>query len=282
LGARLKILNLDRGGEYQGAKFVKYLKLRGMEQKLNVYNTLQHAGVAERRNRTIAECIRALLHASGLPKSLWGEAARHVVWLLNHTTTKAVDGMTPYEAAFGKKLNLSGVRGWGDKVWVRVEAGDKLGGRVKEGRWMGIDEQSKGVRVYWPDKRNVTVERNIYYNETCMSVSRFEGEDWDGFVEIETKPDSPNSKIPDTDLLKPNAPPPDNEIPPINQVPDPEPSSAAEESTSEVETWPKRIRKPMQKVRDLLEGRADESLTSLAVYFRNWHMFCEYMNNIPC
>jgi len=27
---------------------------------------------------------------------------------------------------------------------------------------------------------------------------------------------------------------------------------------------------------------ADESLTSLAVYFRNWHMFREYMNNIPC
>jgi len=26
----------------------------------------------------------------------------------------------------------------------------------------------------------------------------------------------------------------------------------------------------------------DESLTSLAMYFRNWHMFCEDMNNIPC
>jgi len=26
----------------------------------------------------------------------------------------------------------------------------------------------------------------------------------------------------------------------------------------------------------------DESLTSLAVYFRNWHMFREDMNNIPC
>jgi len=28
--------------------------------------------------------------------------------------------------------------------------------------------------------------------------------------------------------------------------------------------------------------RVDESLTSLAMYFRNWHMFREYMNNIPC
>ena len=30
------------------------------------------------------------------------------------------------------------------------------------------------------------------------------------------------------------------------------------------------------------KGTADESLTSLAVYFRNWHMFREDMNNIPC
>ena len=75
LGAHLKILNSDRGGEYQGAEFVKYLKSRGTEQKLNVHDTPQHAGVAERRNRTIAEHIRVLLHASGLPKSLWGEAA---------------------------------------------------------------------------------------------------------------------------------------------------------------------------------------------------------------
>jgi len=28
--------------------------------------------------------------------------------------------------------------------------------------------------------------------------------------------------------------------------------------------------------------RVDESLTSLAMYFRNWHIFREYMNNIPC
>jgi len=27
---------------------------------------------------------------------------------------------------------------------------------------------------------------------------------------------------------------------------------------------------------------ADESLIELAMYFRNWHMFREYMNNIAC
>ena len=71
--------------------------------------------------------------------------------------------MTPYEAAFGKKPNLKGVQEWGEKVWVRVEKGDKLSGRVHKGHWLGIDEESKGVCVWWPDTKTVSIERNVYY-----------------------------------------------------------------------------------------------------------------------
>jgi len=269
LDARIKILNSDRGGEYTGDDFDKYLKSRGTVQKLNVHDTPQQAGVAERRNRTIAERIRALLHASGLPKSLWGEAAHHVVWLLNRTPTKAVKGKTPFEAAFGKKPNLSGVWEWGDKVWVRVEAGNKLGGRVREGRWMEIDEKSKGVRVYWPDKRNVTVERNVYYDQTCSSVSRLEGEDWNGFIQVETKPDSPDSDVkPDISDAKPDVPPPKYEI-------DPGPPSAAEESTSEIETRPKRTRNGFSA------PRKTPAAKSSATKHASWRkVSCKYQESI--
>ena len=133
MSKRIKVLNMDRGGEYTEKDFVAYLKSKGTVQKLNVHDTPQHAGVAECHNCTIAERIQALLHASGLLKSLWAEAACHVVWLLNRTTTKAVEGMTPYEVAFGKKPNLGGLREWGEKAYVRVEGGSKLGGRVCEG-----------------------------------------------------------------------------------------------------------------------------------------------------
>jgi hypothetical protein len=67
MSAKIKVLNSDRGGEYLNTAF----------------NTHQEARVAERRNRTIAEHMCMLLHASGLPKYLWAEAVRHVVWLLN-------------------------------------------------------------------------------------------------------------------------------------------------------------------------------------------------------
>jgi hypothetical protein len=65
--------------------------------------------VAERQNQTIIEQIWARLHASGLPRTLWKEAVGHVIWLMNQTRTKAVSDKTPYEAAFGKKPDLSDV-----------------------------------------------------------------------------------------------------------------------------------------------------------------------------
>ena len=105
MGKPVKVLHSDRGGEFMGKEFVLYLKSKGMEQKLTVHDTPQENGVAECQNCTIVECIRALLHASGLPRTLWGKAARHVVWLMNRTSTKAVDGKTPFEAAFKKQAH---------------------------------------------------------------------------------------------------------------------------------------------------------------------------------
>lgn len=117
-----------------------------------VHDTPQHNGVAERLNRTLLEKVRAMLHESGLPRALWGEAVRHAVWLKNRTPTKALEGGTPLEAATGQKPDLSRVRTWGSRVWVRTEGGTKLGGRVVEGRWVGIDDNSpNGCRVYWPN-----------------------------------------------------------------------------------------------------------------------------------
>ncbi|PPR06349.1 hypothetical protein CVT26_004623 [Gymnopilus dilepis] len=60
--------------------------------------------------------------------------------------------------------------------------------RVKEGRWVEVDERSKAVRVYWPDSKTVSVERKVYYDNTCSSASRLEGEE---DIVVETKADSP-------------------------------------------------------------------------------------------
>lgn len=143
--------------------FQSHLRSRGMETKLTVHDTPQHNGVAERRNRTILECTRAVLHASRLPKSLWAEAISHVVWLMNRTGTKAVEGRTPFEVVYNRKPDLQALKEWGADVWVHQGGGSKLSGRTRKGRWIGYDMKSNGSRIYYPDTGAVVVERNIRF-----------------------------------------------------------------------------------------------------------------------
>ena len=54
----------------------------------------------------------------------------HVIWLKNRTPTKVLDGLTPYEVTFGRKPDLSHIRKWGSKVYVKTEWKNKLEGQV--------------------------------------------------------------------------------------------------------------------------------------------------------
>jgi hypothetical protein len=152
LDAPIKALHSDRGGEYMSAAFVNHLNAAGTVQKLTVHDTPKQNRVLECLNGVLLECVCALLHASGLPKFLWSEALRHVVWLKNHTSTKAVPSKTPYEMVTGEKPDLSDLHEWGCHVWVHDKSKLKLEGRAKEGRWVRFDKHSKGSRIYWPDK----------------------------------------------------------------------------------------------------------------------------------
>ena len=180
----------------------------------------------------VLEKVRAMLHSSGQPCMLWGEAAHHAIWLKNRTPTKALGGdMTPYEAAYGKKPDLRGIREWGSHCWVRNKSSAKLGGRVDEGIWVGIDEKSKGARVFWPGKRTVTVERNIYFDESTAG-EHLEGEDL--IIKAPTAPSTPPTTIVNnSDSL----PIPDT----FPDIPD-------------NITRPTRIRKPSQRIQDLIQG----------------------------
>jgi len=119
-----------------------------------------------------------MLHESGLPKFLWGEALKYTVYVKNHTWTRALKNMTPYKVLTGMKPDISNLRVWGQKVWVHDDKGTKLDGRAKEGYWVGIDDESKVHRIYWPGKRSVTVERSVKFTPEEVHVP-LEGEDMD-------------------------------------------------------------------------------------------------------
>ena len=168
----IKTLRTDRGGEFLSGEFDSFLDKKGTIRKLTVHDTPEYNGVAERLNRMLLEKVRAMLHTSGLPRNLWGEAVMHAVYLKNRTSTRALENETPYEMLTGKKPNLANLHEFGTKVWVHDDSGSKLDGRSRIGRWVGFDEISNGHRVYWPDKLTVSVERSVKFDDNWVTVPR--------------------------------------------------------------------------------------------------------------
>jgi hypothetical protein len=164
--AFIKIFGSDRGGEFTSKEFNEHLANAGTVRHLTVHDSPQSNGGPERGNRTHLDLARALLDDSGLPKDLWAEAVRHGVWLRNRVPTRAVPtGKTPFEMGTGERPDLSNLHQFGCTAWVKNLKAGKLDPRTVEGRFLGIDEESKGYRIYWPQKRSVSVERDVYFNK---------------------------------------------------------------------------------------------------------------------
>ena len=80
---------------------------------------------------------------------------------------------TPYEMGHKKKPNLHGIQEFSATTYVKDLSTGKLDARAKKGHLVGYDSESKGVRIYWPEKRSTTVERNVVFNqEDAMPQTR--------------------------------------------------------------------------------------------------------------
>ena len=79
LGTKLKALQDDKGGEYMSNAFIKFTTDCGIERRHSTRNHPQQNGLAERANRTMGECITAMLAESGLPLSFWGHCIASMV-----------------------------------------------------------------------------------------------------------------------------------------------------------------------------------------------------------
>src|SRR6266511_580296 len=66
----------------------------------------------------------------------------------------------------GMKPDLTGLLEWGLKVWVKKLNARKLQPQALEAIFVGIDDESKGYRIYWPTHRKISIERDVYADKT--------------------------------------------------------------------------------------------------------------------
>jgi hypothetical protein len=127
------------------------------------YNPQQN-GTAERLNRTLMDKARAMLIEKNLPKSLWAEAINTANYLRNRAPVSGLE-VTPFEAFFGTKPDLSNNRVFGCKVYSVTPASkrSKLDPRATLGTLVGYD--NKGYRVLSDDTGDILISRDVYFDE---------------------------------------------------------------------------------------------------------------------
>ena len=71
---RIKTLRIDNGGEYTSKEFESFCKEARIKRELTTpYNPQQNGGV-KRKNMTIMEVVKRMIHDQDIPMHLWIEA----------------------------------------------------------------------------------------------------------------------------------------------------------------------------------------------------------------
>ena len=86
-GMKMRVLRIDRGGEFTSTSFGKYCAEFGIQRHLTAPYCPQQNGVVERQNQTIIGTVRSLMMTARMPERFWGEAVMTAVYLLNRSPT---------------------------------------------------------------------------------------------------------------------------------------------------------------------------------------------------
>ncbi|KAL6323845.1 hypothetical protein AAG906_005840 [Vitis piasezkii] len=98
------------------------------------------------------EMVRSMMSYSFVPISLWGEALKTAMYILNRVPSKAVP-KTPFELWTGRKPSLRHIHIWGCPAEARIynPHEKKLDSRTVSGYFIGYPDKSKGYRFYCPN-----------------------------------------------------------------------------------------------------------------------------------
>ena len=137
----------------------------GIKRELTVPYNPQQNGVAERKNKTIVEASKAMMHDQSLPMFLWEEASRTIVYVQNNCPHKIVKNVTLEEAFTGVKPEVSHLRLFSFPVYIHVpkEKRTSLEPSGKKGTFVGYSESSKAYIIYIPRSRKIKVSKDVTF-----------------------------------------------------------------------------------------------------------------------
>ncbi len=202
-------IRTDQSGELAGSQaFLDICGANHYKSEPTGSDTPSQNGAVEVYNDKFGARVRSLLYGSRLPAKYWSNALQHCVYLHNrlvHSETKC----TPFECYFGHKPDLSCLRVFGSRVWVK-RAGDrraKLDHNDFTGIFLGYTATNQNVRYIdlntgvVKTSHHATFDEAWYLQPTCppaaqllydMGLEYDDDTDGDGMLPQDGLPNAPS------------------------------------------------------------------------------------------
>jgi hypothetical protein len=148
-------------------EFVNFCKDVGIKRELTTPYNPQQNGVAERKNRTILEVLKTMIHDQDLLMCLWAEATMAAVYVHNRLSHSELGLKTPKEMFTGKKPKVIHLKIFGYPVFIHIpkEKRNKMDPSGKKGIFVGYCEVSKAFRIYIRGEHHIEISRDVTFDE---------------------------------------------------------------------------------------------------------------------
>jgi hypothetical protein len=164
-GKKIKRVRVDGGGEFTNDEWKEWAKKHGIQLEVIPAYSSSANGVAERKHGTTFARVRAILHDSGLPKSLWAYAVAYITYTDNLLPSARANNQIPAQLWTGKRQDVSHLRPFGAHGWATIVNGGpgRLDDQAVEGRMIGYGE--RGTYLLYTQSGAVIRSRDVNWDE---------------------------------------------------------------------------------------------------------------------
>jgi len=109
----------------------------------------------------LVEAVRSMLIDANLPHTFWAEALSTAVYLKNHSPTKAVKDMTPFEAWKNMRPKIGHLRVFGCDAFAHIPKNErhKLDAKPEKAYSLDMEKKLRAINSMIPQKaKSFTVE----------------------------------------------------------------------------------------------------------------------------
>jgi len=157
----LKVIS-DHGGEFENEPFEAFCEKHGIVHEFSSPRTPPQNGVVERKNRTLQEMAKTMIHENNLAKHFWAEVVNTACYVQNRIYIRPILEKTTYELFKGRRPDLSYFHQFGctcyilnNKLYLKI-----FDAKAQRGIFLGYSERSKAYRVY--NSKTLCVEESMH------------------------------------------------------------------------------------------------------------------------